>query len=294
MTQGQCLCGTVRYEVSGPFGSMTHCHCSMCRKHHGAPFATYVSAPLGAFRWICGEDAVAQFKTESGGMRSFCNHCGSVTPIFEHERGMVFIPAGNLDGELGIKPQRHIFVGSKAPWYEIRDALPQHEEWPPGWDMKVTERPAVVPKEGVAQGSCLCGEVAYEVEGKPDLFMLCHCSRCRRGRSAGHGANMFFQPAKFRWIRGESLVKHYKVPEAQRFTVSFCSKCGSGVPRHGAGLPVALVPAATLDTPIDAKPMARIFVASKAPWLDLYDDVPRYDELPPPEVMAAARPTPPR
>jgi hypothetical protein len=289
MNQGQCLCGTVRYEVDGPFGSMTHCHCSMCRKHHGAPFATYVSAPLAAFRWVSGQDAVAKFVTPSGGSRSFCNHCGSVTPIFEQERGIVLIPAGNLDGELGIKPQRHIFTGSKAPWYEIRDLLPQHEEWPPEYGMQGIARPAVAPKEGVAQGSCLCGEVAYEVEGKPDVFMYCHCSRCRRGRSAAHGANMFFQPAKFRWIRGESLVKHYKVPEAQRFAVHFCAKCGGGVPRHGEGVKVTLVPAATLDTAIDVRPTARIFVGSKAPWLDLVDDVPRFDGMPPPEVMAAGR-----
>ena len=89
-------------------------------------------------------------------------------------------------------------------------------------------------------------------------------------------------------------MKDYKIPEAVRFSVSFCEKCGSGMPRHKPGFPVTLVPAGTLDTPIDAKPMARIFVESKAPWLDLFDDVARYDEMPPREVMAAARPTAPR
>ena len=289
---GQCLCGTVRYEVDGPFQSMTHCHCSMCRKHHGAPFATYVSAALAGFRWVSGQDAIVGYKTESGGTRSFCRTCGSVTPIFMDAHGLVLIPAGNLDGELGIKPQRHIFTGSKASFYEIRDSLPQFEEYPPEFGMKGVERPVVVAKEGVSQGSCLCGSVAYEVEGPPDLFMYCHCSRCRRGRSAAHGANMFFDPSKFRWLRGESLVKHYKVPEAQRFTVQFCEKCGGGVPRHGAGSPVTLVPAGTLDTAVDMKPMARIFVGSKAPWLEFYDDVARYEEMPPREVMAALRPTP--
>lgn len=106
---------------------------------------------------------------------------------------------------------------------------------------------------------------------------------------------MFFNPSKFRWLRGESLVKHYKVPEAQRFSVQFCEKCGSGLPRHGGTMvPVTLVPAGTLDTPINLKPNARIFVASKAPWLELFDDVARFDEMPPREVMAAARATPPR
>lgn len=294
MNSGQCLCGAVKYEVDGPFASMTHCHCSMCRKHHGAPFATYVSAPLAGFRWVSGQDSINKYTTESGGVRSFCSTCGSVTPIFMEGHGIVLIPAGNLDGELGIKPERHIFTGSKAPWYEIRDSLPQFEEYPPEFGMKGVERPTVPAQPGVSHGSCLCGEVAYEVEGPPDLFMYCHCSRCRRGRSAAHGANLFFDPSKFHWLRGESLVKHYKVPEATRFSVQFCEKCGSGLPRHGGGAPVTLVPAGTLDTPIDMKPMARIFVGSKAPWLELFDDVPRFEEMPPREVMAAARAAPPR
>ena len=281
MNAGQCLCGTVRYEVDGPFATMTHCHCSMCRKHHGAPFATYVSAPLPGFRWVSGKDAITTYTTESGFTRPFCSTCGSVTPMLLEDAAVVLIPAGNLDGELGIKPQRHIFAGSKAPWYEIADSLPQFEEYPPEYGMKGVERPAPAVKAGFLQGSCLCGEVAYEVEGKPDLFMYCHCSRCRRGRSAAHGANLFFDPAKFRWVRGESLVEHYRVPEAQRFAVHFCRNCGGGVPRHAEGAKVTLVPAGTLDTPLDAKPTARIFVGSKAPWLDLADDIPRFEELPP-------------
>src|SRR5215471_14417777 len=99
MTQGQCLCGAVRYEVDGPFGSMLNCHCSMCRKAHGAPFATFAVAPLSSFRWIAGEDSVVGYKTSSGGTRSFCRVCGSVTPSLMKEMGLVACPAGNLDGE---------------------------------------------------------------------------------------------------------------------------------------------------------------------------------------------------
>ena len=52
MTDGRCLCGALRYQIDGPFVDMVHCHCSMCRKHHGAPFATWAVAPLSGFRWI--------------------------------------------------------------------------------------------------------------------------------------------------------------------------------------------------------------------------------------------------
>src|ERR1700761_9010270 len=110
--KGQCLCGAVRYEVDGPFSMMVNCHCSRCRKHHGAPFATFVAAPLTGFRWVSGQDAIATFTTDVG-TRSFCSICGSVTPMLVKEMGMAMCPAGNLEGELGIKPQTHIFAASK-------------------------------------------------------------------------------------------------------------------------------------------------------------------------------------
>jgi hypothetical protein len=128
VAHGACLCGAVRYELDGPFEVMSHCHCSMCRKHHGAAFATFVTVPLMGFRWISGEDAVSTYQSSAYGKRAFCSKCGSVTPVIEPETGVVFCPAGNLDGELGIQSQSHRFVGSKAPWHTITDTLPQHEE----------------------------------------------------------------------------------------------------------------------------------------------------------------------
>ena len=58
MVTGSCFCGTVKYEASGPFNQMMSCHCSMCRKHHGSAFATYVSSSSDSFRWTAGEDAI--------------------------------------------------------------------------------------------------------------------------------------------------------------------------------------------------------------------------------------------
>src|SRR5688572_23237381 len=80
MTLGACLCGTVRYELDGPFTMMSHCHCSMCRKHHGAPFATFVAAAHSGFRWRSGEDAVGTYASSPQGVRTHCRHCGSVGP----------------------------------------------------------------------------------------------------------------------------------------------------------------------------------------------------------------------
>ena len=119
-------------------------------------------------------------------------------------------------------------------------------------------------------------EVAFEIEGTPERLMYCHCSRCRRARSAAHGANLFFNPEQFRWVRGESLVKTFKDPDALFFAVAFCEKCGSGAPRINRELKSAYVPAGALDTDPGIKPLARIFVGSKAPWYAITDDLPQH------------------
>src|SRR5215468_11372314 len=99
MIRGACLCGALRYEVEGPFRNLMHCHCSMCRKHHGAPFATFVGASAGSFRWTSGEDSVAEYPSTPGGVRRYCPTCFSVAP--SSIGSDVYMPAGNLDGDLG-------------------------------------------------------------------------------------------------------------------------------------------------------------------------------------------------
>src|SRR6201996_4645260 len=121
---GSCLCGNVRYDIDGPFEVMSHCQCSMCRRHHGAAFATFVSVPLNGFRWIAGENEISTFQSSNYGKRTFCGKCGAVTPVVEPDTGVVFCPAGNLDGEFGIQSHNHRYVGSKSPWHSVQDELP--------------------------------------------------------------------------------------------------------------------------------------------------------------------------
>jgi hypothetical protein len=282
MTKGTCLCGTVQYEIAGPFSLMMNCHCSMCRKHHGASFATFVAAPYAGFRWLAGQDAIAEFQSSEHGRRSFCRRCGSVTPTLMPDAGLAVAPAGNLEGDLGITPQFHAHVGSKARYYTITDSLPQHQGNPPefGGGLGV-ERPRVQQREGVVDGSCLCGAVAYEVRD-PIRMYHCHCWRCRRGRSAAHATNVFMNLDGLTFTRGEELVAQYKVPEARFFTVAFCTRCGGGAPRVSKERGVATVPAGTLDTDPGPLPMQHIYVDSKAPWFEITDGLPRYGEGPPP------------
>ena len=129
--RGSCLCGAVTYEISGPFKVIGNCHCSICRKANGAAFVTWGIVDPGQFRWTAGEEILKAYESSPGRQRCFCGNCGSPLACM-HSGTVGEVVVGTLDGDPGARPRAHIFVGSKAPWYEISDALPRHEEWPPG------------------------------------------------------------------------------------------------------------------------------------------------------------------
>ena len=126
--EGSCLCGEIRYEIAGALLSATHCHCSMCRKAHGAAFATYVEVEARNLRFARGQKLIARYRSSPEAERSFCSRCGS-NLLFEPDESpdLVWVAAGGLDSESQVRPDAHIFVGSKAPWFDIDDDLPQHE-----------------------------------------------------------------------------------------------------------------------------------------------------------------------
>ncbi len=108
---------------------MGHCHCSMCRKFHGAAFATFGEAKSENFHWIEGENYLQAYKAENGTIRKFCKQCGS-SMIFEvaNDIGeMVEFALGTLDSDLDRQPDTHIFVSSKANWSVVNDGLSQFE-----------------------------------------------------------------------------------------------------------------------------------------------------------------------
>ena len=127
MIRGSCLCGRVRYEIRGALGPASHCHCSMCRKAHGAAFGTYSRVERRDFRFVSGEDDVQAYASSPGIARSFCRHCGATLQyITDATPGSFALALGTLDDDPKVRPESHIFVRSKAPWFEITDTLPQH------------------------------------------------------------------------------------------------------------------------------------------------------------------------
>lgn len=127
---GGCLCGAIRYQIDGDLARAGSCHCSMCRKAHGAAFGTYAEVPEGGFRWTAGEDEVRTFESSPDGGRAFCPHCGSTLGAVDKGE-LRWVTLGTVDGDPGVRPQAHIFVASKAPWDDINDDLPCFDEYPP-------------------------------------------------------------------------------------------------------------------------------------------------------------------
>ena len=97
MIDGSCLCGEIRYEIAGDLRNMTHCHCSMCRKAHGAAFATYAEVQSRELRFVQGAESISRYQSSDGAQRSFCVHCGS-NLLFEPKEtpNQVWLAVGGL------------------------------------------------------------------------------------------------------------------------------------------------------------------------------------------------------
>ena len=129
--EGTCLCAAVKYAVNSDLSDAGNCHCSMCRKVHGAAFATYATISSENFHWVSGEQLVSFYEASPENCRMFCSICGSSLGGTENGK-VTSVTLGTIDGDPGTGPRSHIFVGSMAPWHEINDDLPQFDEWPPG------------------------------------------------------------------------------------------------------------------------------------------------------------------
>jgi hypothetical protein len=281
MVTGSCLCGSVQYEVSGPFDMMAHCHCSMCRKHHGAMFSTFVAAPLAGFRYSADEELIRVFQSSEQGRRPFCSRCGSVSPTVMKDMDLVLLPAGNLQDVPGARPQMHMFAASRASWFPITDALPQHAGFPPqfgGGDGIARTVPPALP--GITRGSCLCSAVAWEFTGQPERVQNCHCTRCRRARSAAFGTNAFYRKDQLSWTRGPDQVVNYALPDARRFGQAFCGQCGGKLPRVVESTGYVVAPCGSLDDAPGLSPAGNVFATSKAGWYEITDGLPQWEAYP--------------
>lgn len=131
MITGKCECGAVEYQVDGELVDYCHCHCSICRRIHGAPFVTWGGITRDELSFTSGEDNLRDYAFSDRSDSISCKTCSSVIMVdFKAEPHMLYITLGTVDGNIELPDNGfHQFVGSKAPWYEITDDLPQYEGW---------------------------------------------------------------------------------------------------------------------------------------------------------------------
>ena len=281
MSEGSCLCETVRWRAHGKLDPVTHCHCAMCRKAHGAPFASYTGVSEECFEWLSGESAIARYESSPGSERTFCRVCGAVTP-YSFGDARMGIPAGSVDaGASDLEVSAHIFVASMAPWHRIGDDLPRYDTWPPDDGGAVIDNPETPSASaGAVHGSCLCTAVAFEVKLDWMAVHNCHCSRCRRARAAAHTTNGFTAMENLVFLRGEDNIESYKLPSARFFRHNFCRTCGSGMPRRDPERGFAVIPFGALDGDPGRGADDHIFASDRAPWYTIADHLPRFEQAP--------------
>jgi hypothetical protein len=128
-------------------------------------------------------------------------------------------------------------------------------------------------------GSCLCGEVKFEIDGDFESFYLCHCRFCQKDTGSAHASNLFSSTAKLVWKSGQDKIKTYHLPSTKHMK-SFCSNCGSALPNVQMDGKLLVVPAGRLNQDISIKPNAHIFTSRRASWDYDLENVKSYEKLP--------------
>jgi hypothetical protein len=125
---GQCECRAVRYRVADEFGYAINCHCSRCRAGTGTAFKAFAGIEREKLEVTDGRDNLLVWGDEDLN-HTRCAVCGSLLYSVVRDGKYVHVALGSLVDVPSIRPTKHIFVGSKAPWFEITDDLPQFEEY---------------------------------------------------------------------------------------------------------------------------------------------------------------------
>ena len=270
MRTGHCLCGAISFEVEGQLRPGSLCHCSQCRRLHGAPGA-YTSAPRAAYR-ISGEENLNWYRISPRSEQGFCKVCGS--KLFWRSVGgeELDVTLGCLDAPAGIMLDRHIFTKSQGDYYAIgHDGLPRYAESSRNDAPRLPEAPGpdAGPRKTEHSGGCQCGAVNYRVRGNMRDVIVCHCGQCQRnhGYAPGYSAARKSELA----VEGEENVTWYRSSEQARR--GFCRKCGSSLFWMPEGRDTVSISAGSLRPPTGLKTVRHIMVADKRDYDVIADGV---------------------
>jgi hypothetical protein len=124
---GGCLCGAVQYQVRDEFLYAMNCHCSQCRRVTGSAFKPFAGIARDKLTLTKGANNLTIYGAPDS-HDATCKTCGSLLYSVVRDGAYVHVTLGTLSDDPSIRPTRHIYVGSKAPWFTITDDLPQHDE----------------------------------------------------------------------------------------------------------------------------------------------------------------------
>jgi len=147
----------------------------------------------------------------------------------------------------------------------------------------------------MATGSCLCGAVAFAIDGRLTPIQLCHARRCQKFTGSAFSPELSARRSKLRWLRGEELITVYEAPilhEPPPLRRAFCRICGSPLPVPLEGSEYIVLLAGVLDEDPGTRPFRHIFVSQAAPWDTISDQLTRFDEQPPLDQQIRRSPRP--
>ena len=130
MLKGSCLCGNIQYQYNGELDEISMCHCEQCRKAQGTAFAAVSPIQSDLFSVLKGQEYLKEYRSSLNKVRAFCSECGS--PLYsarDDQPSVKRLRLGTLETPVDVKNKYHIFVKSKAPWFDITDGLPQFERF---------------------------------------------------------------------------------------------------------------------------------------------------------------------
>jgi hypothetical protein len=271
---GGCLCGAVRYRVRGEPVWVAHCHCKSCQRASGSAVLPFAGFATEGFEIVQGTPV--RFASSPGVARSFCPTCG--TPLtYQAERfpGEVHITLGSLDAPAAFTPTAHVWTEDRVASIAYSDGLRHHPKGSAGPAEPVPQA-AVEAPAGEHGGHCLCGSVRYAARGETVFAAHCHCGMCKRSSGAA-----FMTFAGFPTAAVEIIGELTAYRSSERAARSFCGRCGSPVRfDYGTEPDIVYLTLGTLDRPEAIRPLAHWHAAERVPWLQIDDDLPRYDTEP--------------
>ncbi len=250
--RGTCECGSVEFESDGPWGDVTVCHCSQCRKTSGHIWAS-TSVPEKSLKIQNDEDLV-WYESSSIARRGYCKSCGSSLFFQANGEDTISIGAGTLEIPTGLKIAKEIFEDDKGDYYQSATRPSQTAEF-----------------QAPVKGSCECGCVTLEVVKEPIAAMICHCDQCRQ--SSGHiWAGVQVTQDGYKLQTSETLQWYQSTDVVKK---GFCNACGSTIFWWLDGREAPSISAGILDNPTGVTIGKHVFVAEKGDYYTIDDGLPQ-------------------